>query len=677
MKIPKKILKAIPCLFLSFISALCAQSQIEFIENKGQWDNSVNFKGDFATGAFFIENKGFTVLLHNPEDLDEFSKRMHGHSQNDNKENVRTAPNTARNLILRSHASKVSFLNASLNTEILPDKAQLTQNNFFIGNDKSKWAADCKIFQAVTYKNIYPNIDVRYYSNAGKLKYDIIVHPGGDVNKISMRYDGVDKLEIRNKELIIKTSVGEIKELYPYSYQVNGSKRQTIQCKYSVKGNIVKFKTGDFDPNSTIVIDPTLIFASFTGSTTDNWGYTATPGPDGSFFAGGITFNNGFPVSPGAFQTAFGGGDNEEVTGPYDMAIFKFSPNGANRLYATYIGGSGNEQPHSMICDQQGNLIVAGRSSSANYPVSRPQIGSGGGFDIVVTKLNAAGTAIIGSVKMGGNGNDGVNIRGKYTGADGADATRRNYGDDARSEVILDAGNNVYLASCTQSNNFPVTPAAVQNTFGGGRQDGVIIKFTPNLDNTLFATYYGGSGDDACFVAGLDPAGGNLYIAGGTTSQDLPGNKAGVISSAYQGGETDGFITQLLNDGSGLIRTTYQGTSGSDLVYGIQFDKEGFPYIMGTTTGNWPVINAAYSNPGSKQFISKLNPDLSAYVYSTVFGTNATVPNLSPIAFLVDRCQNVYVSGWGGGINTDKLYPSAGTFGLPEKNPLPNLPARW
>ena len=168
-----------------------------------------------------------------------------------------------------------------------------TYNNYFLGNDKSKWKGECKIYQAVTYKNMYPNIDVRYYTDAGTLKYDIIVRPGGNINDIALKYDGVDKLEVKNKELVIGTSVGEVKELYPYTYQVQNGSRKTLDCKYVVKENIVRFKIKDYLPNETIVIDPTLIFASFTGSSTDNWGYTATPGPDGSFFAGGISFGAG------------------------------------------------------------------------------------------------------------------------------------------------------------------------------------------------------------------------------------------------------------------------------------------------------------------------------------------------------------------------------------------------
>jgi len=665
-----KILRQFIVLLSLIFFAQPILAQIEFVQNKGQWNSRVQYRGDFSTGAFFLENEGFTVLLHNVNDLKNVSDQMHGHNPN--------SANTGQPITLNSHAYKVKFMGASSFTQNVPDKIQAYHNNYFIGNDQSKWAADCKIAQAVSYKNVYPNIDVRYYSDGGKMKYDIIVHPGGNINAIAMQYAGVEKIEIKNKELMINTSAGLIKELYPYSYQVLSGAKQTVNCKYIVKDNIVRFSVSDYDVNATIIIDPTLIFSTFTGSTADNWGYTATPAPDGSFYAGGIAFASGFPITPGAFQTVFSGGINEDNTGPYDIAIIKFSANGGTRLFATYLGGTGNEQPHSMICDAQGNLVIAGRSNSTNYPGSL--LGNGGAYDIVLTKLNVSGTSVLGSIRIGGSGNDGINIRGKYIAPEGADVTRRNYGDDARSEVFIDAAGNVLLAGSTQSGGaesaggFPIRNSSIQTTFGGGRQDGVIFKLSANLGTVLFSTFFGGSGDDACFVLSQNPINGNVYVAGGSNSTNLPGDKSGVLQSVNQGGDVDGFITQILNDGSAIVRTTYQGTSGNDLVYGIQFDKLGFPYIMGTTTGNWPVFNAVFSNPGSKQFISKLKPDLSAYVYSTVFGTIAAVPNLSPIAFLVDRCQNVYVSGWGGGINNLKLFPSAGTSGLPEINPLSGIP---
>ncbi len=646
---------------------------MEFVENKGQWHPDVAYRGDFNTGSFFMENGGFTVLLHKPEDVQRMGAIIHGH------DDAGVFKNLNDPFTFHSFAYKVKFLGASLKSMQVPDKMLPTHNNYYIGNDRTKWASDCKVYTAVTYQDVYPSVDIRYYSDGGKLKYDFIVRPGGKVSDIALQYEGVNGISVIDKELVIATPVGEVKELYPYTYQSGGGKRTPVNARYMVSKNVVTFRVDEYDPKETLVIDPSVIFSTFTGSRADNWGYTATPGPDGSFYAGGVAFAAGYPTSPGAYQTTYGGGTNEGGFGGYDVAIFKFTPNGANRLYATYLGGAGNEQPHSMIVDPQGNLIVAGRTTTADFPNTIPSV-TGAGYDIFVTKFNASGTSLIGSVKMGGPGDDGVNIKPKYPqSTPAATSLRRNYGDDARSEVILDGANNVYLVSSTQSTGtgFPrVNP--LQASFGGGLQDGVIIKFNPSVTSIIFSTYFGGNGDDACFVASISPTNGDLYVAGATASTDLPGNKAGVIGPAFQGGVADGFITQVRNDGSAIIRTTYLGTSGVDLIYGLKFDRSGFPYVTGTSTGNWQVLNANFSHVfgsnNAKQFISKLQPDLSAYVYSTVFGTNISVPNLSPTAFLVDRCENVYVSGWGGGINVQQGYTTGTTTGLPNVSPLAGIP---
>ena len=196
---------------------------------------------------------------------------------------------------------------------IIADKPIFTYNNYFTGTDPSKWAANCKIYQAVTIYNIYPNVDVRYYSDNGRIKYDIIVHPGGNVADIALRYDGVDELKIKNKELVIGTSVGELKELAPYTYQYNENGKSEVSAKYSLKDNVVRFDIEELMILlQQLIIDPTLVFCSFTGSPADNWGFTATYGPDGSMFGGGITMGQNFPVTPGAFQT-FSAGDPPAV----------------------------------------------------------------------------------------------------------------------------------------------------------------------------------------------------------------------------------------------------------------------------------------------------------------------------------------------------------------------------
>lgn len=637
----KHIILFIP-LVATFLSASSQDTRnIEFIENKGQWDNRVQYMAGVNNGAIFIRSGGVTMLQYDPVSYANFSEKLH------KDPGTAVTDKAGAESQLRYHAYEVDFAGASLQARLVPDKPLNTYNNYFVGNDPAKWASGCRLFQAVTMENIYPNIDARYYTDNGTLKYDLIVRPGGDVSKIVLKYKGVNSLEVKNKELAIATSVGVLKEGAPYTYQFTSSGKSKINCRYSIKGDEVRFDIKNYDGNSTLIIDPSIVFCTFAGSTADNWGFTATYGPDGSLFGGGIVFGPGFPTNVGP---GFQGGN-------FDMGIIKLSPDGVNRVYATYIGGSGSDQPHSLICDNQGQLVIAGRSNSGNYPVLNNGSLAGGNYDIVVTKLNVGGNTLIGSKKIGGTGIDGVNINVSRT----LGSLQRNYGDDGRSEVNLDGGGNVYVASCTESTNFPVTAAAFQRN-NGGLQDGILLKLDPSLNALTFASYLGGNGNDAAYVVSVHGSG-NIYVAGGTESTNLPGNTAGTVSPGSNGG-IDGFISIINNTGTAINATTYIGTSGVDQVYGVQFDASGFPYIMGQTTGNWVAQNATFSNPGGKQFIAKLQPNLSAYVYKTMFGTGATVPNISPVAFLVDRCENVYISGWGGpGFGTG--FTSAGTTGLP------------
>ncbi|MBS1574873.1 MAG: PKD domain-containing protein [Bacteroidetes bacterium] len=659
MKRDLSLKRLIYVLFLILpVASLKAQSgNIEFIENKGQWDKKVKFQGSVPSGSFFVrEGGGFTVLQHNTDDLEAIHNLVHG------KTKGAVSGRMANNFSLRSHAFHVDFVGASSRVEIIADKPLDTYNNYFIGNDPSKWVNRCKIYQGITVKNVYPNVDIRYYTQGGSLKYDIIANPGADINKIALRYDGVDKLEIDKKELSVSTSVGRVKELAPYTFQFNAKGKKDLDCRYVIKDNTVRFNVKNYDRNSTIVIDPTVVFISFSGSSANNWGYTATYGPDGSMFGGGIVFSEGFPTSTGAFQQHFQGGvgDPVEGEGPFDIGIIKLSPDGRNRIYATYIGGSkGDEQPHSLVVDGNGNLIMAGRSNSDDYPTTGTGVlGVGGGHDIVVTKLDPSGGILLGSKRIGGEGEDGVNISTERT----EKSLQLNYGDDGRSEVILDNAGNIYVASCTRSRKFPVK-GGFKNTMtdNGDEQDGVVIKLLPDVSDFVFSTYLGGNKNDAAYVLSLSPSG-NIYVGGATESdQNFPGMTAsGTIGSANFGA-IDGFITILSNNGA-LVKSTYVGTDQRDAVYGLKFDRLGFPYIMGQTYGDWPHINAPYYDAGAKQFIAKLQPDLSAYVYSTIFGKNALVPSISPVAFLVDRCENVYVSGWGG---PPSGFASSGTTGLP------------
>ncbi|MBO9572132.1 MAG: PKD domain-containing protein, partial [Chitinophagaceae bacterium] len=253
-----------------------------------------------------------------------------------------------------------------------------------------------------------------------------------------------------------------------------------------------------------------------------------------------------------------------------------------------------------------------------------------------------------------------------------------NYGDDSRSEVILDGAANIYVAAQTQSPDFPIV-GGFQNKIGGG-QDGIILKIDPSCNNLIWSSYLGGSLDDGAFVLDINPQTQDIYVGGATISSNFPGSKTGTIGPSFGGGtepdgkpSPDGFVAIISNNGNTLKQSTFIGTSSVEIIYGLKFDRKGFPYIMGTTRGPWPargsgtVTPLTFGGSDNSQFIAKLDPNLSSYVYTTTFGTGSKKPNISPVAFLVDRCENVYISGWGGWLQptTKDPYDHAGVVGLP------------
>jgi hypothetical protein len=231
-------------------------------------------------------------------------------------------------------------------------------------------------------------------------------------------------------------------------------------------------------------------------------------------------------------------------------------------------------------------------------------------------------------------------------------ALSSNYGDQFRGEIMLDENNNILIASSSRSIDFPIVNA-FQNANAGG-QDGIVIKLASNFQSLLFSTYYGGSLDDACYSVKIDTAN-QIVFSGGTQSTDLPGT-VGAYSPTYNGGITDGFVVKLNSSSLGIQQATYLGKNNYDQAFFVEIDKNNNIYVLGQSVGGtFPVVNATFSNPNSSNFIIELNSNLTSNIASTVFGNGSTLIHISPSAFLVDICGNIYVSGWGANILQNTL----------------------
>lgn len=292
------------------------------------------------------------------------------------------------------------------------------------------------------------------------------------------------------------------------------------------------------------------------------------------------------------------------------------------------------------------------------------------GTDIVVIHLSADGTAVLDATFVGGRANDGL----IETNSD----LTNNYGDQLRGDINLDSLGNVYVASSTSSVDFPIANA-VQPIYGGGQTDGVAFKMNPALSTMIFSTYLGGANSDVALSVQTNKAN-EVYVGGGTASTNFPTTPGTLHPTAL--GDVDGFVTHLSANGSAIVSSTLLGTPQFDQAYFIQLDTNNNVYALGQTKGDYPVFKSRYSNPNSGLFIQKLTPNLSASVYSTVFGDLApgstVVPKISPTAFLVNECENIFISGWGGASNNllvglaqpDTIFPyqvynGGNTFNMP------------
>ena len=607
-------------------------------------------------GAIFLEKDKITYNFYNEKD------KTHSHAHHAEKKIINEH-------IVNFHAYSINFKNCSANSSISTEKEGKFYSNYFIGKNPKNWASKVKNYQIVNYNNIYSAIDAKFKINSSGLKYDFIVYPNGNHNDITLEFDGVNNLKIKNNNLIIKTSVNKIIELRPYAYQLINGEKTEVKCEYVLLDNIVKFDLPNgYDKTKILVIDPTLIFSTYSGSTADNWGMTATFDSNGNVFSGGIVFNVGFPVTTGAYQVNYAGGDSVSTSYPNgcDIGIIKYSPDGTQRLWASYLGGTTSEElPHSIIVNEFDELLIFGVTGSSDFPVTPTAYDTsfnGGtnvtydnvikftnGTDIYISRLSLDGSQLISSTYIGGSANDGFNFRPNYQGASlmhGNDSLYYNYADGARGEIIADSENNIYIGTCTFSTDFPTTSSAFQQT-SGGLQDGVVCKFDASLSNLIFSSYIGGSLDDAIYSIDVNNSD-DVYVAGGTNSADFV-TTPNAFKQNYQGGSADGFVAHISKYGNQIISSTFFGSPNYDQAYFVRLDKQDIVHITGQTkaTDSTLVYNALYNTPNSGQFITKFKNDLDTIEWSTVFGTGNGKPNISITAFAVDICNRMYLSGWG------------------------------
>ena len=622
-----------------------------FVPNLGQWDADFHAVAPLPFGDLYLQDSGYQLILQEQTQWHAILEEFHLYKK------------LQEPRILEKHSLIIKFNNTKQLAKQYIYPANWV-NNYFLGSDSSKWRPKVQPYYGYQINEIYPGIRYAHTTLDSDIKSEWHLAPHAKVSDISWSILGANKLLItENGMLNIHTSIGVLAEKKPEAWQIIDGKKETILVQYTLDNETLGFSVGEFNHNYPLIIDPVLVFSTYSGSVADNFGFTATYDSLGHLYAGGIAGNTSgsYPVNKaliGAFQDTFNGGTNDPpVNLPSDITISKYSSDGSQLLYATYIGGRLNDFPHSMVVNLANELYVLGTTFSNNFPTRNAYDNSyNGAGDIILFRFNEDCSQLLQSTYFGGSGSDGFNAPLSNN------TLSYNYADDFRGDIYCDLNDNVYVATCTQSQNFPITDSASQQ-INNGMRDAAIFSFDSSLQKLRFSTLWGGSSDDAAYSVKLDK-GGFVYVGGGTASTDFI-TTLGAYKAAYLGGRADGFVLKLDSGNGKIIASTTFGTASYDQVFFIDLDVRNRIYLAGQTEGVLTRTAGTYGQDNTSQFVACLDSTLSNLLFQTTFGNRTQNPELSPSAFLVDNCYNIYFSGWGSIIGVGH---NLTTNGLQTKN---------
>jgi uncharacterized repeat protein (TIGR01451 family) len=585
-------------------------------------------------------------------------------------------------LSLRGEPVSMHVKGADPKGPLIPEGSVEGITNYYIG---SRAITALPHFLSVRAKNIRPGIDIVYHSSQRELEYDLVVHPGADVDALWLRFEGSQPALAENGDIVLKTDKGEFHQHKPRVWQEANGQRTEVDCRYVIaKAGEVGFVLSNYDQSTELIVDPIISYSTFLGGTGLDSPAGIAADASGYAYITGTTNSVDFPVTSGALH------------GSNDVFVTKLNPSGTSLVYSTFIGGTSGDSGSGIALDNAGNAYVTGSTSSTDFPFTVNQFSSATTHAFAL-KLGATGN-IVYAAELGGNQQDnGIAIAVDASGsayvagntysttfpvtAGSFKTTAGGNGDgfvakldstghityatylggsalDSTTAIAVDISGNAFVGGVTSSSNFPTTPGAFATAFAGVH-DAFIVKLNPAGSSLVYSTYLGGSNADSISGLALDAAG-NCYVTGGTQSSDFP-----VTPGAFEtirGGflsSTSTFVTELNATGTALVYSTFLGGSGNDFSAGIAIDSTGSAYVAGTTMSlNFPTTPGALQKIITFQdmFLTKIAVDGSALSYSTLLGSSG-IEDGNAIA--LDGMGGVYLLG----VSQGPLYPTtAGAF---------------
>ncbi len=570
---------------------------------------------------FFSRGKGYDLYLAPDEILLVMGRNQ---SKTDLSQTIGSERNPYDNPAI-ADVLRMKFVGADSSPNVEGIDRLPGKSNYLIGNDAEKWRVGISTYSKVKYNRLYPGIDAVFYGNRGQLEYDFIVEPGADAGAIKLSFEGASRIRIENGDLVLGTALGEIRQHKPIVYQEKNGVKEVVAGQYVFDGEQeVKFQVGSYDKSELLIIDPVLSYSTYLGGSGFEQAEDIAVDFQGNAYVTGFTWSANFPLMI-PFQSDFRGG-------PADAFVVKLNSTGSALIYSTYLGGTGDDLGTGIAVDSSGNCYITGFTSSSNFPTTQDAFQGtlGGGFDIFVSKLNSSGTEFTYSTYLGG-----TDI-------------------ELYSDISVQLSGDAFITGSTMSSDFPVVNPLQANS--GGGVDVFIARFDPT-GSLIFSTYMGGSGVDRGRGI-VNDSSGNCYITGSTSSANFP-TTAGSFQTTFRGGGDecdsflcgDAFVAKLNSSGSVLIYSTYIGGKRDDEGTAIAIDSCNNAYLTGSTySRNFPTTTGAYQETyrggeggiGGDAFVTKLNPEGTALVYSSYLGgRNGELA----LGIAVDSPGNAHITG--------------------------------